>query len=288
VSAPRAAAAAPPRSPSPDGSERETPGPAVVAARARARLLRLARTRAVHLGASLSVIDILVSGYAALHNPAAFADPDRDRLVLSKGHSVWALYCVLAELGVPGLDDPRAGHPLDGTPGVEAATGALGHGLSIGAGLAEAARLDGSGRRVLAVLGDGELDEGSVWEAAMFAAHRRLGSLTAVVDRNGLQQEGRTERVLALEPLAAKWEAFGWRVLDCDGHDHAALRRALGEAFQPGERPSVLLARTVKGRGVPFMQDEASWHYAQLDQESYERAAAACRAEAEAGVEHDS
>ncbi len=245
------------------------------AARARRRLLDLSRSRPVHLGASLSVIDLLVSAYQALgFDPARAADPDRHRLVLSKGHSVWGLYCVLAELGMPGLDDPRAGHPLDGTPGVEAATGALGHGLSIGAGLAEAARLDRSDRRTVVVLGDGELDEGSVWEAAMFAAHRRLSGLVAVVDRNTLQQEGPTERVMALEPLGAKWRAFGWRVTEVDGHDHQRVIGALHEAFAHTGGPTVLIAHTVKGRGVPYMEGDPAFHHRQLTDEEHRLAVA--------------
>ncbi|MFH8982901.1 transketolase [Streptomyces varsoviensis] len=253
--------------------------PAETARRARARLLGLAASRPVHLGASLSVVEILVCAFATMrHDPRDLDRPDRDRLILSKGHGVWGLYSVLAELGVAGLDEPRAGHPIDGTPGVEAATGALGHGLSIGAGLAEAARLDAADRRTLVVLGDGELDEGSVWEAAMFAAHRRLNTLIAVVDRNGMQQEGGTEAVLALEPLAAKWAAFGWRVIETDGHDCAALTGALRTARTPDDRPSVVLARTVKARGVAFMEGSAAWHYGQLDEEQLTAALAALAA----------
>jgi transketolase len=252
----------------PNAFEAAADDPAERARRARARLLELARTRPVHLGASLSVVDILLGVHRSFgFDPDRVDDPDRHRLVLSKGHAVWALYCVLAELGLPGLDDPRAGHPLDGTPGVEAATGALGHGLSIGAGLAEAARLDGSARRTTVVMGDGELDEGSVWEAAMFAAHRALGNLTAVVDRNTLQQEGPTENVLALEPLAGKWRAFGWDVTEIDGHDHTALDTALAASRRPTGRPRLVLARTVKGRGVTVMEGDTRYHHLQLSEE---------------------
>ncbi|MDI5961388.1 transketolase [Streptantibioticus silvisoli] len=259
-----------------NASDELSDAPAALAARARRRLLDLAVSRPVHLGASLSVVDILVAVHRAFgFTPARSADPDRHRLVLSKGHSVWALYCVLAELGMPGLDDPRAGHPLDGTPGVEAATGALGHGLSIGAGLAEAARLDGSDRRTAVVLGDGELNEGSVWEAAMFAAHRRLGNLVAVVDRNTLQQEGPTEQVLALEPLAAKWESFGWRVAEVDGHDCGLLVDTLTRPSAPTDRPTVLVAHTVKGRGVPYMEGEPRFHHLQLTERQHREAVAA-------------
>ncbi|WP_149829633.1 transketolase [Streptomyces tailanensis] len=261
----------------PVAAERPDRALAAVSTGARRRLLDLAASRGVHLGASLSVIDILVGVY----DLTGFA-PDRpsghrgDRVILSKGHSVWALYSVLAEFGVAGLDDPRAGHPVEGTPGVTAATGALGHGLSIGAGLALGARLDGTAQRSVVVLGDGELDEGSVWEAAMFAAHHRLANLVAVVDRNGLQQEGHTESILSLEPLDAKWASFGWRVLEADGHDHAALRTALRTALDGQDgRPTVVVARTVKGRGVSLMEGDARYHYVQLTPEEH---AAATRA----------
>ncbi|MBS2533097.1 transketolase [Catenulispora sp. NF23] len=244
-----------------------------IAAGARRRLVDLSATRPVHLGASLSVIDILVAVYDALGlDPARPRRPERGDVILSKGHAVWGLYSVLAGFGVEGLDDPRAGHPLDTTPGVAAGTGALGHGLSIGAGLALAARLDGGDRKAVVVLGDGELDEGSVWEAAMFAAHHALANLVAVVDRNGLQQEGPTESVLALEPLAAKWQAFGWQVIEADGHDGAALRRTLEEAFASEDLPTVVIAHTVKGRGVPFMEHDPAFHHAHLT--SHQHAAA--------------
>ena len=246
-------------------SERPASALAEIARGARRRLLDLSRSRPVHLGASLSVIDILVAVYdTAGFDSSVMGLPDRHRVILSKGHAVWGLYCVLAEFGLGGLEDPRAGHPVEGTPGVEAATGALGHGLSIGAGLALGACLDASESRTVVVLGDGELNEGSVWEAALFAAHRRLSNLVAVVDRNHLQQEGPTESVLALEPLDAKWNSFGWRTRQVDGHDHAALRRALRDAFTGAEGPSVVIARTVKGRGVPWMEGDPGYHYAQL------------------------
>ncbi|WP_327004495.1 transketolase [Dactylosporangium sp. NBC_01737] len=237
-----------------------------VAVGARRALLRLAATQSVHLGSSLSVVDILVAVHGVMRlTPEDLTDPDRDRLILSKGHAVWALYAVLSELGLLDLGPGRLlpGHPADGTPGVDAATGALGHGLSIGAGLAMAARLHGRAHRTFVVLGDGELNEGSVWEAAMFAAHRRLGRLTAIVDVNGMQQEGRTADVLDLAPLDDKWRAFGWNVATVDGHDHAALTRCLPAAAD-GDRPTVVLARTVKGRGVSFMEHSAEWHVGSL------------------------
>lgn len=260
---------------------------------ARRGILRFAADRAVHLGSSLSVVDILVAVcHAARLTPATVDDPGRDRLILSKGHAVWALYAVLGELGVLGgpgvLDDGGSrqwpGHPPEGLPGVDAATGALGHGLSIGAGLAEAARLAGRDRRTYVVLGDGELNEGSVWEAAMFAAHRDLGRLVAVVDVNGMQQEGPTADVLDLAPLDAKWRSFGWHVVEADGHDHTSLADALDLADTETGRPTVVLAHTVKGRGVPFMEHSADWHVGSLDTDQL---ATALRAVGGGGDGHD-
>ncbi|WP_282203035.1 transketolase [Kitasatospora fiedleri] len=242
--------------------------PAELALGARRRILRFAGNQQVHLGSSLSVVDLLIAVLRETGAPAGDpSDPGRPRLVLSKGHAVWALYAVLAEHGLLDTERPGpwAGHPVDGVPGVDAATGALGHGLSIGAGLAEAARLQGRGHRTHVVLGDGELNEGSVWEAAMFAAHRRLDRLVALVDVNGMQQEGTTAEVLDLGPLDRKWRAFGWRTVTVDGHDHAALRAALTETAAPDGQPTVLLAHTVKGKGVPFMEHSADWHTGTLD-----------------------
>jgi transketolase len=199
------------------------------------------------------------------YDPARPDRPDRDLLVLSKGHGAYGLYAVLAELGVVTTDlAALPGHPADSVPGVEAATGALGHGLSLGCGLALGARLTGSDRRVVVVTGDGELDEGSNWEAAQFAAHHRLGNLVVVVDRNRLQQEGDTETVCALEPLADKWRAFGWRVAEADGHDTAALTDTLS-ALTALDGPAVLIAHTTKGKGVPFAEHDPAWHMGELD-----------------------
>ncbi|MEZ0066901.1 transketolase [Streptacidiphilus sp. MAP12-20] len=244
---------------------------------ARRRILGFAAEQTVHLGSSLSVVDLLVAVLReAATGPAGTGDPNRERVLLSKGHAVWALYAVLAELGRldPERLGPLAGHPADQVPGVDAATGALGHGLSIGAGLAEATRLRGRDERTFVVLGDGELNEGSVWEAVMFAAHRRLGRLVALVDRNGMQQEGATADVLDLSPLAAKWRSFGWRVREVDGHDHAALREVVRATADPADRPVVLLARTVKGKGVPFMEHSAAWHTGRLDRAQLDAALA--------------
>ncbi|WP_410539973.1 transketolase [Streptomyces sp. KL2] len=241
--------------------------------RVRQRILELARSRSVHLGSSLSVVEIL---YAVLRsagvNAATVDSPDRGRVVLSKGHAVWALYGLLEEFGLEIPEGNLPGHPVESTPVVDGATGALGHGLALGAGLAIGARLDGSPRRTFVVMGDGELDEGSVWEAALFAGHQRLDSLVAVIDRNGLQQEGPTEEILALEPLREKWEAFGWSVDDVDGHDLDDLVRSL--AMRGGGRPRVLIARTVKGKGVSFMEHDPGWHVGTVDDVQFNEALA--------------
>jgi transketolase len=252
---------------------------AEIAWRARRRILDFAADRTVHLGSSLSVVDVLVAVFrkiSAVKESDGWAASCRSRVILSKGHAVWALYAVLVEWGI--LDPSAAelpGHPADGLPGVDVATGALGHGLSIGAGLAEAARLAGLSQPTYVILGDGELNEGSVWEAVMFAAHRHLDRLVAFVDRNGMQQEGPTSEVLNLEPLDEKWQAFGWRVLSVDGHDHQALGAALDEADLSTGQPTVILAHTVKGKGVPFMEHSSEWHTGMLDPQQLEIALAA-------------
>jgi transketolase len=247
--------------------------------RRRARSVRIRDLRMVHaarmghLGGELSAIDILVTLYFGVLrvDPRAPDAPERDRFVLSKGHSAAALYATLAEAGfIPTAElatftaplSRLNGHP-DRTkvPGVETNTGPLGHGLPVAVGMALAARLDGGGRRTFALTGDGELQEGSMWEAAMAAGHYGLEGLTVIVDRNGLQQGDRTELTIRLEPLADKWRAFGWAVREVDGHDHAALLSALSSVpFEPG-RPSCLIARTHKGHGVSFMSDRVAWHH---------------------------
>lgn len=224
-----------------------------------------------HIGGDFSVTDILVTLYAAVLSvePAEPDWPDRDRLILSKGHSAAALYATLASCGFfPAAElatfmaplSALNGHPnRTKVPGVETNTGPLGHGLPVGVGTALAARLRDSSARTVVVLGDGELQEGSNWEAAMYAAHQRLGSLTAVIDRNGLQQGARTEDTNALEPLADKWRSFGWSVTDVDGHDHAALVEVLTASRQ--DRPHAVIAHTQKGHGVSFMTDRVEWHH---------------------------
>jgi transketolase len=256
-----------------------------LSARLRGLVLRQAKDTRAHIGSALSVIEILACLY--FHHldmgPAVWERRDRDRLILSKGHGALALYAVLCEAGFLPIemlerygapDCPLGGHPSSKTPGVELGTGALGHGLAVGAGMAIAARIDGSSARVAVVMGDGELDEGSVWEAAMFCSHQRLGNLVAVVDRNRLQQEGPTETVLALEPLADKWRAFGWNVVTVNGHDIDQLTESLDAIDPTAGRPTILIGETVKGRGVSFMEGEPAWHMALLESPKFDRALA--------------
>jgi transketolase len=224
-----------------------------------------------HIGGDFSVIDILATLYGAVLNvdPARADDPERDRFILSKGHSAGALYSTLAHCGFFSLDELRSfvqpmsalnGHPnRQKVPGVETNTGPLGHGFPVAVGCALAARLQRSNRRTFVVLGDGELQEGSNWEAAMTASHYRLSSLTAIVDRNWLQQGARTEETKQLEPLADKWRSFGWEVRDIDGHDYAQLLSAISS--QGRDRPVCVIAKTVKGKGVSFMEDRVEWHH---------------------------
>jgi len=224
-----------------------------------------------HIGGDYSVADILAALYGAVLNvdPLDPHNPDRDRFVLSKGHSAGCLYATLADCGFfPAAElatfaqalSPLNGHPnRTKVPGVETNTGPLGHGFPVAVGCAIAAKLSGRPSRTFVVLGDGELQEGSNWEAAMAGAHHRLSRLTAVIDRNGLQQGARTEDTNELEPLPEKWRSFGWEVRLVDGHDHAQLLKVLG---RPGtERPVCVIAKTVKGKGVSFMEDRPEWHH---------------------------
>ncbi|MFB4268216.1 transketolase [Nonomuraea sp. GTA35] len=231
-----------------------------------------------HAGGDLSVTDILTTLYGAVLrvDPADPRWPERDRLVMSKGHCSVALYTTLATCGYFPAErlstfaapmSPLNGHPSRrSVPGVETSTGPLGHGLPVGVGIAVGLRMRGSAARTVVVLGDGELQEGSNWEAAMAAGHRGLTSLTAVIDRNGLQQGASTSATNELEPLADKWRAFGWEAVEVDGHDHLALLDALTAPRDAG-RPRCVIARTVKGRGVSFMEDRVEWHHKVPDAE---------------------
>lgn len=224
-----------------------------------------------HTGGGLSCIDILTVLYHRILNvsPEHPSDPDRDRYVQSKGHSVEALYAVLADCGFFPESELKTigryrshfvGHPTRHIPGIEMNTGALGHGLSIATGMALAGKMDGAPYRVFTLLGDGELAEGSNWEAAMAAAHYRLDNLTAIVDHNTLQITGRTRDVCSNEPLDEKFRAFGWAIDTVNGHDFAQLTGALIGPSEPG-KPTCVIANTVKGKGVRFMEDVARWHH---------------------------
>jgi transketolase len=230
-----------------------------------------------HPGGSLSVIDLLVAlVFGRLrHDPARPDWPERDRIVLSKGHAVPALYAVLAKAGYFSEDALRTlrklGSPLQGHPdrvalaGVEAATGSLGQGLSVAVGLALGAKLAGWPSRVYCVLGDGEIQEGQVWEAAMSAPKlgqpdHPLDNLTVIVDENRIQLDDFVAKVLDLEPVVAKWQAFGWPVLEIDGHDMAQIDKALGQAETTKATPTLIVAHTVKGKGVSFMENNPEWH----------------------------
>ncbi len=225
-----------------------------------------------HTGGSLSAADILTALFFGEMNlsPADACWPDRDRFVLSKGHGAPALYAVLHRAGyleagvLPTLR--RMGSCLQGHPdgkvctGVECSTGSLGQGLGVAGGMALGLRLSGRPGRVYCLLGDGELQEGMVWEAAMSAAHYKLGGLCALVDKNGLQIDGPTAEVMNVEPLADKWRAFGWNVIECDGHDMAALLGSLDRARAHAAGPSVIIAETVKGKGVSFFEGKVEYH----------------------------
>lgn len=231
------------------------------------------RANASHIGSALSTADLLAVLYGKVlrFDPKRPDWPDRDRFILSKGHACTALYGVLAEMGYFPLSDletfyqngsPLAGHATHkNMPGVEVSTGSLGHGLPLATGMALSAKRDEQMHRVFCMLSDGECDEGSTWEAALFAPHHRLDNLIVIVDYNKIQSLGRVADVINLEPLAQKWQAFGWGVLEISGHDLAAVEAALtGLPIKPG-KPTCIVAHTVKGKGVSFMEDKLLWHY---------------------------
>lgn len=246
-----------------------------LARRLRARIIENShRTQTPHLGSCLSCVDILVAAYFHVLrlDPARPRDPDRDRFILSKGHGAPALFQVLATKGfypeslldAYGEDGSFfAEHPPtpDHLPGIEAATGSLGHGLPMGLGMALAARIHGRSYRVYALLSDGECNEGAVWEAAMLAGAQRVDRLAVVIDFNKWQATGRSEEVMALNPLVDKWRAFGWSACEVDGHDLGALAGLLEHVPNGTGKPVAIIAHTVKGKGVSFMEDNNNWHY---------------------------
>ncbi len=240
-----------------------------------------------HPGGSLSIADILSVLYFGghlKHNPKDAEDVNRDILVVSKGHASPAVYSVLGLAGFFPLEDTlsfrKLGSPFQGhidrmrVKGVEMSTGSLGHGLSNAIGIALAARLDNHQRKIFAILSDGELQEGSNWEAAMAAAHYQLSNLIVFVDRNRIQLDGWTEKTMALHPIAEKFHAFNWEVIEIDGHNHEEIHNALNQAYElrSGDKPILILAQTVKGKGVSFMEDEVKWHGVAPSKEDLEKA----------------
>ena len=234
-----------------------------------------------HPGGSLSETDILtvLYFYKMRYDPKNPKLPDRDRFVLSKGHGSPGFYAVLAEAGFFDIRELKnfrkinsllQGHPSNEIPGVEISSGSLGQGLSVANGIALAGRLDKKDYHVYVLLGDGELEEGQVWEAAMSSSHYKLDNITAIIDRNGLQQTGLTEKIKSLEPLAEKWKAFGWAVTVINGHNIAAIVEALDKKVTG--KPHVIIAKTIKGKGVSFMENYHEWHGRAPNKEEYEKA----------------
>lgn len=266
-----------------NAAPRRVESPEAIAKRVRRVVLRMVHeTGSPHIGSAFSCVEALVALFDRAMNvsPDATDDPGRDRFIMSKGHACAALYAVLAEFGFC-TDDDVCGfaaddgvfeeHPsMDTARGIEVTTGSLGHGLSIGAGMALAGAIDGAPYRVFVLMSDGELNEGSVWEAVMFAAQHRLANLVALVDANGMQALGHTRDIIDLEPIAEKWRAFGWHVIESDGHDFDSIGGALS-SLSP-DRPNVIVLKTVKGKGVSFMEDDILWHYRAPDEREYELA----------------
>ncbi len=244
-----------------------------MANRLRSAVLEMShRAGTPHLGSSLSCADIVAAAYwGGLDlDPDNAAQPDRDRFILSKGHAATTLYAALAFKGY----FPEAWleqyaehgfvlgeHPSPDIPGIDVATGSLGHGLPVAVGLALSNRIRGFDRRICVLMSDGECNEGSVWEAALFAPAHRLANLCVVIDFNRWQATGRSEEITALDPLAEKWAAFGWRALEVDGNDAVAVRDVLSGPVDSAGRPTALVAHTIKGKGVSFMEDDNNWHY---------------------------
>lgn len=226
-----------------------------------------------HIGAILSVADIV----AVLYNDIAYVDPqlpkrdDRDRIILSKGHAGAAIYAALAEKGFFNVaelkthyanDSKLSGHVSHkGVPGVEVSTGSLGNGVSIGVGMAIAAKMDKKKHHIYVICGDGECNEGIVWEAAIVSNHYQLENLIIIIDHNNMQSLDTCEKTVSLDSLAEKWHSFGWNVYECNGHDHFALRDAFGRAQNGFGRPNIIIANTIKGKGISFMENDILWHY---------------------------
>lgn len=246
----------------------------------------LAKAGSGHPGSSLSTVDLLVALFynKLRHNPQQPSWPERDRFVLSKGHGCPALYAVLAEMGyfsVDKLDTLRQfgsilqGHPcMKTTPGIEISGGSLGQGLSVGLGMSLAAKLDKKDYRTYVMLGDGEIEEGQVWEAAMAASHYKADNLCAIIDQNGLQIDGFIHEIMSSHPIPDKWRGFGWHVIEINGHDYNAILSAYDEAEKIKGKPTVIVAKTIKGKGVSFMENQVDWHGKSPSKDEAERALA--------------
>ncbi|MFH0863467.1 MAG: transketolase [Candidatus Gottesmanbacteria bacterium] len=246
----------------------------------------IADAKAAHIGGALSVVDILTVLYFDILkiNPQRLKDPFRDRLIFSKGHAASALYATLAQRGffskrmlktyfANGSKMP--GHPVKNcVPGIEVSTGSLGHGLSMGLGIALSAKLDRQKYKTYVIMSEGDCDEGSTWEAAMMASHLYLDNLIAIIDYNKIQAFGKSTEVLNLEPLKDKWQAFGWGVREIDGHNYQEIEKVMKSVpFKKG-KPNLIIAHTIKGKGISFMEDKLEWHYRYPDQLQLEKALA--------------
>lgn len=237
-----------------------------------------------HPGGSLSAIDLLTvlffDGFIKV-NPQNPNWAERDFFILSKGHAAPALYAVLGELGFFSKDEffnlrqtdaLLQGHPVIKIPGVEATTGSLGQGFSVATGIAMGLKIDNKPNKVFTLLGDGETQEGQVWEAAMSAAHHHLGNLVALIDINGLQIDGETSHVMQVSPLKEKFQSFGWETFECDGHAYSDISQTLQKAVEVKDKPAVVLAKTIKGKGVSFMENKAGWHGKSPSEEEFKQA----------------
>ncbi len=256
-----------------------------IAKEIRKKVLRMSfRSKTAHIGSSLSEVDILTVLYFKILSidPQNPEKDNRDRFVLSKGHGAAGLYAALAQRGFfgQGLLNTycQDGSDLPGhstkkcVPGVEVSTGSLGHGLPMACGMALVGKRDSKDYRVFVLMSDGEMEEGTTWEAALFASHHKLDNLVVLVDYNKLQALGRTNEVLNLEPLKDKWESFGWKVKEINGHNFQEIENALSELPFEQTKPSLVIAHTIKGKGVSFMEDKLEWHYKNLDEALLEKA----------------
>lgn len=246
-------------------------------------LIMLEKAGSGHTGGSLSLVEILLSlyYYSARHNPKEPAWAGRDKIILSKGHGCPALYAVLADCGyfpreelwsLRKLDSRLQGHPQLGLPGLEASSGSLGQGLSIANGMAFANKIDGRNSKIYCIMGDGETNEGQIWEAAMTANHYKLDNVCGIVDFNKMQIDGFCSDVKDLEPYARKWQDFGWHAIEVDGHDLERLMGALDEVDRVKSKPQVIIAHTVKGKGVSFIENQVKWHGIAPKKEELEKA----------------